>query len=161
MIRTFLVGAVLLCLLPMFAAPTASATTKQPSVVILSTDASPQRLGPAGGTTTVQAFFRHATTCRLKLISGQSFPVVYATNFRACSTTLKTYVTVGGNPSPIARTVEVALVARNKSSVSTRFFKIILNVPPPPTTTTVLPAAPTTTPPARPGGTVKRTEDNG
>lgn len=61
----------------------------------------------------------NTATYELELLSHQSFPVVYATNVRSCSTTFSAKVTVGANPTTAERTIAFALVVRNGSI----FFK--------------------------------------
>ena len=63
----------------------------------------------------VNGVVRNGTTCQVKLLSRQSFPVVYASNVRSCSSSFTARLTVGRNPSPINRTVAFELIARDQS----------------------------------------------
>ncbi len=91
---------VLVVLMSMFGAAVASATTvAKPTVV--SVGALPAQLTYHGGTVTVAAQLEHATACRLQLLSHQPFPVVFAGNWRPCTTALVANVTVGANPTPM------------------------------------------------------------
>ena len=68
----------------------------------------------------------HATSCQLRLLSRQSFPVVYSHNpTTACGppAVYSAFVTIGANPSPVKRTVAFALVAVNGPySFTGRFY---------------------------------------
>ena len=68
----------------------------------------------------------------MKLLSQQSFPVVYASNARSCSGSFTARVTIGRNPSPINRTVAFALIARGSASLFTAGFYVTLAGSPPP-----------------------------
>jgi hypothetical protein len=82
---------------------------------VLSAQAVPDALGQSGGQVIVTGAVEHAASCQLRLLSRQSFPVVYAHNATtACSGgSFSAHVTIGANPSPVKRTVAFALVARN------------------------------------------------
>jgi hypothetical protein len=133
---------------------TTTTTSPQRPVVIVSVDATPHELGPAGGTTTVQAFLQNATTCQLSDVTdpyGVDF--VFASNVRACSTTFTAHISFDANVDRVSETVTFALVAHNKTSRTTRDFKVVLAAPPAATTTvpaatTTVPAATTTVPAA-------------
>jgi hypothetical protein len=133
-------------------APAISPTTIQ------SIGLSPANVPAAGGVIIVTGTITNATSCQLKLLSHQSFPVVYANNTRTCPIVFTARITVGANPSHVPRTVAFALTARNQSSSFTGQFYVHLaartslattTVPSSPgTTTTVPPAVTTTAPPA-------------
>jgi hypothetical protein len=107
--------------------------------VILSVHAIPGALPPGGGRAEVTGTVRRASTCRLQLLSRQSFPVVYANNATtACSTgTYLAHVTIGANPTPVRRTVAFALVARNGPFSFTGRFYVVLEAPVPPSVLSV------------------------
>ncbi len=113
-----------------------------------SVSVSPSALPSRGGQVMVTARVKHASSCQLELLSKQSFPVVYASNVRPCASNFTAHIIVGGNPSPVYRTVAFALVVRGGSSAFTGHFYVGLAAPPPPKTTTTLPVAATTTLPA-------------
>lgn len=75
---------------------------------------------------------KNATTCQLRLLSTQGFPVVYSHNPRACTNGVFTaQVTVGPNKSEAQRTIAFELVASNSTSTSTgRFFVLMAGVKP-------------------------------
>ncbi len=101
-----------------------------------------------GGQTLILGGMKNATTCQVKLLSHQGFPVVYATNVRPCTTTFTAKVAIGRNVSLINRTVGFVLIARNPTSVFRGYFFLTLmaaNAKGVATTTTTTP--PTTTPP--------------
>ncbi len=117
-----------------------------PAVLFVS--ASPSALPPQGGRVTVTGMVRHASSCQLELLSKQSFPVVYASNVRPCTSGFTAHVTVGPNPSGVHRTVAFGLVARNRPGAAAfvgRFYVGLAASPHPVPTTT--PPAPTTTVP--------------
>ena len=131
------------------------------SALVLSAGASPSALPRGGGEVTVTGKLEHTGSCQLELLSRQCFPVVYASNKRACSTSFTAHVTVGRNPTPVQRTIAFGLVARNRTSAFVGRFYVLLAALSPPTATTVaaatttlpaatttLPAATTTLPPA-------------
>ena len=126
--RTILALAAAACLLPMFATPTASATSHPalPQVQVLSVDASPHQVSPYGGTSTIKARVKNATNCQLQLLSRQDFPVIYASSRRACKISFTSHVTIGANLNTITRTIAFALVARNATSSFTAYFSITL-----------------------------------
>ena len=94
--------------------------------LVLSASAAPPALGSHGGTVTVHGRVKNAVSCRLELLSQQSFPVVYARNLRPCKTSLSAHVTVGANPTFVSRTVAFALVARDKADSYTGRFYVSL-----------------------------------
>ena len=110
-----------------------------PSAVVLSAGAEPRALPAGGGTVTVTGRVRHATSCQLRLLSAQPFPVVYSHDpTGACrGGDYSAHVVIGGNPGLTARTVGFALVARNQSSSFAGPFEVTVAPRPPPTTTTV------------------------
>ncbi|MGH9105171.1 MAG: G1 family glutamic endopeptidase, partial [Acidimicrobiales bacterium] len=95
-----------------------------PRALVLSASATPAVLPASGATVTVAGRVSSATTCRLELLSAQSFPVVYSHNPKACAGGhFSAHVTVGPNPTAARRTVAFALVARNvASSFPGRFY---------------------------------------
>jgi hypothetical protein len=123
----------------------AAATLRAPEV--LSAYATPSALGPSGGTVTVTGRVNHARTCQLEVLSRQSFPVVYSHNpTSACQNgTFSARVLIGANPSPLKRTVALALLARNGSLSSTGLFYVSLALRP-----TTLPPPPPPPPPPLP-----------
>lgn len=96
-----------------------------PASVIYAVSASPPVLGPHGGIAQVHKVTEHSATCQLKLLSHQSFPVVYATNARSC-TGFSPKITVGANPTTVERTVAFELVAKNGPKVKYGRFYITL-----------------------------------
>lgn len=102
--------------------PTTAPVTSHPPAV-LSVSASPSTLGPGGGSAVVTGKVEDGTTCQLRLLSRQSFPVVYASNERSCSSNFSAHVEVGANPSALRRVIAFVLVVRNKvADVSGRFY---------------------------------------
>ena len=132
----------------------ASASTPGgPDAVVSSVSASPADLGASGGTVALSGRVANAKTCQLKLLSNQSFPVVYSHNPKACSTgSYSAQVTIGPNPTAVQRTVAFALVARNRASASAGRLYILLagahRLPAsPPSPPSSMSPASTTTPP--------------
>ncbi len=115
---------------------------------VLRVIAAPSEVPPHGGQVTVRATLKHAKLCQLVLLSKQSFPVVYANNVRPCTSTFTAHITVGGNPTPIQRTIAFALVARSGTSRWTAPFYVGLAALSQATPTTAPPAAATTVAPA-------------
>jgi hypothetical protein len=106
---------------------------------VLSAYATPSALGPSGGTVTVTGRVKNARSCQLELLSRQSFPVVYSHNATtACQNgTFSAHVLIGGNPSPVKRSVAFALVASDGSLASAGLLYVSLAprppyLPPPP-----------------------------
>ncbi|HUB72141.1 MAG TPA: hypothetical protein VL984_17095 [Acidimicrobiales bacterium] len=110
---------------------------------VMSVRTSPAQLPAGGGTDLVTATVRNAATCQLELLSSQSFPVVYASNIRPCTTSFTARVAVGRNPSLINRVVTFSLTVRDETLASTRRFYVMLGAAYPPTSATT---TPTTTP---------------
>ncbi len=116
---------------------------------VLSAQATPGTLGPNGGQVVVTGAVKHATSCQLRLLSRQSFPVVYSHNpTTACSGgSFSADVTIGANPSRVRRTVAFVLVARNGPSAFAGPFYVSLaastkstsTAPPPPPTVAIDP----------------------
>ena len=134
--------------------PSASASTPGGGdAVVSSVGASPADLGASGGTVALSGRVANAATCQLKLLSSQSFPVVYSHNPKACSTgSYSAQVTIGPNPTAVQRTVAFALVARNQASVSAgRLYVLLAGAHGVPTSPASLPSsmkpASTSTPP--------------
>jgi hypothetical protein len=122
---------------------------------VLSVSASPSTLSPQGGQVTITGTVQHASTCRLELLSKQSFPVVYSDSQKSCTSgNFSAHVTVGANPSPVRRTVSFDLVARNGSSSFTAGFSVVVAVAAPPVVLSVS-GAPSVLPPG--GGQVTLT----
>jgi Peptidase A4 family len=83
-----------------------------------------------GGRTLVQARVNTAVTaCQLKLLSKQSFAVIYATNQRYCHVNFYAYVTVAANPTPVYRTLAFEVIGRNAWDQFSRGM-VYLNVAP-------------------------------
>ena len=106
---------------------------------VLSVHATPSALGPSGGTVTVTGRVKNARSCQIEVLSRQSFPVVYSHNpTTACQNgAFSARVTIGANPSPVKRTVALALLAEdgNLSSIGRFYVSLALrppNLPPPP-----------------------------
>ena len=114
---------------------------------VLSAYATPSALGPSGGTVTVTGRVKNARSCQLELLSRQSFPVVYSHSpTTACRNgTFSAHVLIGGNPSPVKRTVALALVASDGSLSFTGLFYVPLAARPP-----YLPPPPPPPPPPLP-----------
>jgi len=114
---------------------------------VLTMKTSPSYLSPQGGQVTLAATLKHASSCQLKLLSQQSFPVVYASNVRPCTSSFDAHVVIGPNPSRVPRTVAFALRVTNKTSSVVGDLDVTMFAPVPAATTTV-PAATTTVPAA-------------
>ena len=106
---------------------------------VLSVHATPSALGPSGGTVTVTGRVKNARSCQIEVLSRQSFPVVYSHNpTTACQNgAFSARVTIGANPSPVKRTVALALLAQdgNLSSIGRFYVSLALRppyLPPPP-----------------------------
>lgn len=123
------------------------ADAQSPPAQVVSLNVTPVELPPGGGTVEVSGVVRHAITCQLELLSQQSFPVVYASNVRPCSSSFQARVTIGRNHSPVSRTVAFSLIARGYTSIFTAGFSVSLASGPPKTTTTTSTTTTTTTPP--------------
>ena len=81
---------------------------------VLSASTNPRAIGAYGGKTLVVGRVRTSvTTCQRKLLSHQSFPVIYASNVRRCHVNFYAYVTLGANPTHAYRSVAFELIARN------------------------------------------------
>jgi hypothetical protein len=105
--------------------PTVPIRRQEQRVVVLSARASPQVLGPAGGTVVVAGSVRAARTCQLQLLSQHDFSVIYATNPRPCGDgTFSAHLVIGANRALHSREIVFALVARNGDSVSRGRFYI-------------------------------------
>jgi Peptidase A4 family len=103
------------------------------AAVVLSAAATPANLSAGGGVITVSGTVENAVTCRLQLLSIQSFPVVYSHNPRSCSTgTFSAQVSIGANPTQVQRTVAFALEAGNGASSSVGRFYVLLAAAKPP-----------------------------
>jgi len=104
-----------------------ASTLPAEQAVVVALTASPPDVPAAGASVTVTATVEHATSCQLELLSSQSFPVVYSHNPKACSSgTYSAKVTIGPSSSAVARTVALALVARNDTSAFTyRFYEVL------------------------------------
>lgn len=97
------------------------------SASVISANVKPSEVQRSGGTVTVVAAVRFARSCQLLLLSRQGFPVVFSHDARDCTDgRFLAHVTVGANPSEVARTVTFALVARNSVSTATRRVSIVL-----------------------------------
>jgi hypothetical protein len=107
------------------ASPTSASAATLPHALIESVYATPGALPASGGQVHVVGRVEDATSCRLVLLSRQSFPVVYSHNpTTACAYgSYSAFVTIGANPTAVRRTVAFALVARNgPSSFTGRFY---------------------------------------
>ena len=96
--------------------------------VVLAVSATPRFLPPAGGTVAVTGRVEHAASCQLKLLSRQSFPVVYSHNpTTACrGGTFSAHITIGRNPTSVQRSIAFGLTARNgTSSFAGRFYVVL------------------------------------
>ncbi len=147
------------------------AATPKPEV--LSVRALPGYLWDRGGHVTVVGRVEHAKSCQLRLLSRQSFQVVYSHDpTDACRNgTYTAHVTIAPNPTPVQRSVAFELVARNGASVFSGRFYVQLaahvvrtatvsptTTAPPAATTTIPPSATTTLPPAAATTTVPATQ---
>ncbi len=90
---------------------------------------------------------KNARSCQLEVLSHQSFPVVFSHNpTTACQNgAFSARVVIGANPSPVKRTVALALVARDGNLSSTGLFYVSLALRPP-----YLPPPPPPPPPPLP-----------
>ena len=125
-----------------------------PQALVLSASAVPRELPATGATVAVTGRVEHASSCQLRVLSSQSFPVVYSHDARNCAGgSYSAHVTIGPNPTAVARIVALALVAGNVASHFVGRFYVLLaaghattmRIPPPPPATTV-PATPPTVP---------------
>jgi hypothetical protein len=82
--------------------------------LVLSMSEVPKVVGPGGGQVVVQANLYDAGRCQIKLLSHQSFPVVYAKGARRCVASFRATVRIGANPSPADRVVTLELVATHE-----------------------------------------------
>src|SRR5579875_2217703 len=105
-----------------------------PQALVTSASASPSVLPASGGVVTVTGTVEHATTCQLKLLTPQGFPVVYSHGPKSCTGgTFTAKVVVGPNPTSTKKVVGFALVASNEaSSFSGKFFLALEGAPAPP-----------------------------
>jgi hypothetical protein len=111
----------------------ASASTLPAPPAVLSAGAAPGELPAPGGTITVAGRVEHATSCRLQILSSQSFAVVYSHNAKSCASgSYSAHISVGPNPTAVPRTIAFALVASNGTSSSTDRFYVLLASPAPP-----------------------------
>jgi hypothetical protein len=122
---------------PITPVPTTKPANKGP-VTVQAITVTPSALSDLGGTVTVNAQVGSATTCQLRLLSSQSFQVVYAHNPRPCAGdgTFTAYISLGGNPTQVTRTVTFELLASSGTVKASGRFHIILD-------NTTLPAAAT------------------
>ncbi len=96
------------------AVPARAAT---PPALVLAAEATPAALPASGATVTVTGRVANATRCWLEVLSRQSFPVVFSRDPRSCTSGhFQARVTIGPNPTPLPRTVALALVASNAAS---------------------------------------------
>lgn len=132
-----------------------------PAPAVLSAYANPATLGAHGGRTLIVSRVKTSvTSCQLKLLSHQSFPVVYSTNARRCHVNFYAYVTVGANTRRTYRTVAFEVIGRNASGQFSRNLVYLslspkgssYKAPPPPVVKIEAPppAAPTKPKPAAP-----------
>jgi hypothetical protein len=132
-----------------------SGRSSSPAVVV-SVSATPSVLPPGGGNVTVTGKVQNASSCELKLLSSQSFPVVYSDSPKSCRDgNFSAHVTIGANPSPVRRSVSFDLVARNTTSSSTAAFRLTLAAKLPQVLVHSVQAAPSFLPPS--GGQVSVT----
>ena|GEM_PF-1379887 len=105
-----------------------------PHALVTSASASPSLVPASGGVATVSGTVEHATTCQLKLLTPQGFPVVYSHGPKSCTGgTFTAKVVVGPNPTSTKKVVGFALVASNEaSSFSGKFFLALEGAPAPP-----------------------------
>ncbi len=85
---------------------------------IISYQSVPRELGANGGLVVIQADGRNALECRLKLLSRQSFAVVYshAPSYGCQSGYFSPHVEVGSNPSSLSRTLTFEVLVTNATS---------------------------------------------
>jgi hypothetical protein len=108
-------------------ASAAASTVPAPAPVVVSASATPGSLPSGGGVVMVTGTVESATDCQLKLLSGQSFPVVFSHNPRSCSTgAFSAQVTVGPNSTPVQRSIAFALVASKGASTAEGRFYVLL-----------------------------------
>ena len=100
----------------------AAAVVRAPSV--LAVTATPSALSFHGGTVTVNGRVRNAATCQQRLLSHQSFALVFVSNSGRCSSTFSAHLTIGANPTTVAHIVVFELIARNGNRGSARRFLI-------------------------------------
>lgn len=126
-----------------------------PAPAVLSATTDPPALGYRGGRTLVTGRVRTSvTTCQLKLLSHQSFPVVYSAHPKRCRVNFHAYIAVGPNPTPVYRSVAFELIARNAAGQFSRglFFVQLapygssFTAPAPPVVSTAAPPPPTSVP---------------
>jgi hypothetical protein len=96
-----------------------------PAPVVLSAKVDPT-VGGKGGTATVSAIIRHATECRLKLLSKPLFHVSYSTTEQPCSTSYLAYVKLGANPTSVIHAAAFDLIVSNGHQATARLFYVEL-----------------------------------
>ena len=139
------------CALVTILGTVASATAPPPQGSINWVRATPAALGRAGGEVEVTAAVTYFTSCRLKVSSNRSLPVVYSGAPRACASGhYAARVVIGPNHGVAVLAIAFAFVARNGTSSATDRFYVDVTPGTPPvattssTTTTVLPTTTTT-----------------
>jgi hypothetical protein len=112
---------------------------------VVTVSVTPAKLGAGGGTVALAATVENAASCRLNLLSTQSFAVVFSHNARSCAGGgFSAKVTVGPNPTTVPRTVAFTLVAGNSAGHADDPFYISLAAAAKPVATKN-PAVPATT----------------
>ena len=93
---------------------------------IISYLAVPREIGPSGGLVVIQADVRNALACRLKLLSRQSFAVVYshAPSYACESGYFSPHVQVGANASSMRRTVTFEVIVTNATSRAVALVRV-------------------------------------
>jgi hypothetical protein len=94
--------------------------------LIYSVDVTPPVLGPFGGTVELDALLAPVTGCQLKLVSSQSFPIVYSSASVPCANAFEAHITVGANPTAVDRVVTFDLIASDGNDVESQPFEIVL-----------------------------------
>lgn len=112
------------------ATPASSSASPLPGAapIVLSAWAEPATVPASGGTVTLAGAVEHASSCRLRLLSGQSFPVVYPGGpTSGCrGGTYSARVTIGANPTAQARVVTFAVAASDGTTTSSQRVSVVL-----------------------------------
>ena len=87
----------------------------------------PRTMTAAGGEAKLSVALKHATTCKLRLLSRQDIPVSAPEGDLACANgQLHLGIRVGQNPGPTKRVISFALVAHNNASSASARFSVVI-----------------------------------
>jgi hypothetical protein len=126
-LRAFGMTAVLAVTLVAPASPAASSAPPAGPALVLSARAVPWVLPASGGFVNVTGRVKNASSCQLELLSSYAIPVGYSRSSTPCGGgNFSAQVTFGANLASVGRTVELALVARSATSMSSGRFYVHL-----------------------------------